>query len=85
MFQSCARTASRRAHYARGVARPAVALRRNMSAQPQTEAGSADAPPTAEASGSNDLAAKLQEKEDEVKEMTVRTLTFNLYMRATLI
>ncbi|KAF8608004.1 GrpE-domain-containing protein [Ceratobasidium sp. AG-I] len=72
MLQSCARTVSRRAHQTRGVTRPLVALRRNMSAQPQAETKSADAPPAAEGSGSNDLATKLQEKEDEVKEITNR-------------
>lgn len=84
IFQSCARTASRRTHQTRGVARPLVALRRSMSAQPQAEATSADAPPAAEASGSDDLAAKLQEKEDQIKEVTVRS-TSNVHMRATLI
>lgn len=50
-----------------------------MSTQPQAEAGSADPPPPAETSGKDDLAAKLQAKEDEVKEVTVRPSTLALH------
>jgi hypothetical protein len=73
-LQSCARTVSRRAHYARAITHtsPAWTARRLMSTQPQADATSKDVPPPGEASGSEDLAAKLQTKEDEIKELTVR-------------
>ncbi|QRV87379.1 co-chaperone GrpE [Ceratobasidium sp. AG-Ba] len=73
VLRLCARTASRQAHSFRPATSTSSvwAARRLMSTQPQSEAESKDAP-AGQAPSLEDLTAKLQAKEDEVKEMTNR-------------
>ncbi|QRV72479.1 co-chaperone GrpE [Ceratobasidium sp. AG-Ba] len=73
VLRSRARTASRQAHSFRPATPTSSvwAARRLMSTQPQSEAESKDAP-AGQAPSLEDLTAKLQAKEDEVKEMTNR-------------
>ncbi|KAG8679173.1 Mitochondrial matrix cochaperone [Ceratobasidium sp. 394] len=73
-LRSCARTMSRQAHTSRAATRASSAgiARRLMSTQPQSDTASKDVPPISETPSSEDLAAKLQAKEEEVKEITNR-------------
>ncbi|CAE6427942.1 unnamed protein product [Rhizoctonia solani] len=71
LVRSCARTVSRQAH-TRNAIRPAWVAQRLMSGQAQTDEPPTDAKPKEGASETEDLAAKLKAKEEEVKEMISR-------------
>ncbi|CAE6471713.1 unnamed protein product [Rhizoctonia solani] len=70
-FRSYARIVSRQVH-TRNAIRPAWVAQRSMSAQAQANAPPTDAKSKEGASETEDLAAKLKAKEEEVKEMTNR-------------